>query len=101
MSDPADQTVRRVTLDGEYDIARLAELRAALLDAHDGEHRVEVDMARVTFLDSTSLSALLEARNALLERNATLIVTDASPTARRLFDITGTDEVLGLGPPKP
>lgn len=55
-----------IRLGGDLDLYNADAVRAALADAAAGNPgRVVVDLSRVTFLDSTALGVLLEARAAL------------------------------------
>jgi len=90
-------SVLHVALSGEFDIARTLELRDAVLTPLADQSAVVVDLSGVTFFDSTSLRSLLEVRKALLARGATITLTNPHPNIARLFRITGTDAVFGLG----
>lgn len=55
-----------VRLTGELDLYNVDEVRSALADAAtEGPECVVVDLSQVTFLDSTALGVLVEARAAL------------------------------------
>jgi len=99
-SDPVDAQmdggVTSVTVRGDFD-ALIADrfVNAALL----GNGPVEVDLGAVTFLDSAGLSAMAQVVAALEGEDRRLRVVDASSIARRVIDICGMEELLGLGPP--
>jgi anti-sigma B factor antagonist len=86
----------RIDLTGELDISRAAELRDGILTRHSGEEHVIVDLAEVTFIDSSALRALLNASTALADRAAVLTIARPSPAATRLLQITGMTEFFGL-----
>jgi len=86
-SDPL-RTVVQVR--GEHDIATRAHLsatiaRAAQLDDAD----ILVDLSDVTFMDASTIGALVVARNSLRARARSLSVRAPSPRARRLLDLCG------------
>jgi anti-anti-sigma factor len=65
-----------VTLEGEWDLSRRYELRAQMTSAiertpKDGE--VYVDLTRTAFLDSMTLSVLLNARRRLEQKGGRII----------------------------
>jgi anti-sigma B factor antagonist len=97
--DETKASVCKVQLSGEYDIARTAELRDALLGTHTDERELVADLSTVTFMDSTALRSLLEVRAELERRGATLRLINPGPTVVRLLDITGTGQILGLESP--
>jgi len=94
--DETKASVRIVQLSGEYDIARTAELRDALLGAHTEQRDVIADLTGVTFMDSTALRSLLEVRAELDRRGSRLRLTNPGLPVVRLLEITGTTEILGL-----
>jgi anti-anti-sigma factor len=96
-----DVSLRTVTLSGEYDLARAAELRDDVLDEHDDQTQVVIDLTDVTFIDSSALRALLDVRNELDRRGATMAMTNPQPSVARVFDITAMGPILGLETPEP
>ena len=82
-------------LSGEQDIATRAELRNVLaseFDADDGD--VIVDLAGVTFIDGSTLGALIHARRRMSERNRWLTVRAPSRSAQRLLELCGLTGLL-------
>ena len=77
-----------VVLTGEFDIARTAEMRDALLEAAHTSDPVVADLSGVTFFDSSALRALLDVRSILADRGQTIRLHDPSPIVRRLLDLT-------------
>lgn len=53
-----------------------------------------VDLAGVTFIDSTGLGALVRIRNIALEVNKEVTFRDPSPRVQKLFKLTGLDSVF-------
>jgi anti-sigma B factor antagonist len=81
-----------VEVAGELDIASAPKLVHELgtLEPCD----VTVDLARVTFIDSSGLRCLREAHERMQGDGSTLSVRGTSPIVRRAFEITGLDQVL-------
>ncbi|TML10675.1 MAG: STAS domain-containing protein [Actinobacteria bacterium] len=80
-----------VRLAGELDLYNTPVLREALLEyAARNPTRLVVDLAEVTFIDSTALGALIEARASLGSKDGFVL---ASPglEARRALEISGLD----------
>jgi anti-sigma B factor antagonist len=80
-----------VRLAGELDLYNAHIVRAALLEAAGaGPERLVVDLAEVTFLDSTALGVLIEARAKLPNRRAFLLASPAMEP-RRALEVSGLD----------
>lgn len=75
---------------GEIDAATCTILRDAI-DAHLSTDVVRLDMADVTFIDSTGLQVLAAARAV---RDVTLV--RPSDVVRRAVEITGLDRILSI-----
>lgn len=87
-----------VVVTGELDLStneRLHQHLGWLLS--DGATRaVELDLAGVSFMDSTSLATLVTAHRLATENDRTLRVVDASDAVRRLLETTGISALVGL-----
>ena len=80
-----------VSLAGELDLYNAHAVREELLgQAEQGPARLVVDLARVTFIDSTGLGVLIEARTRLRDAGAFLLASPGLET-RRALEISGLD----------
>jgi anti-sigma B factor antagonist len=80
-----------LSLAGELDLYNAEEVRGALLDACAGEPKVlVVDLEEVTFIDSTALGVLIEARTRMPNRRGFLLAAPGLET-RRALEISGLD----------
>jgi anti-sigma B factor antagonist len=80
-----------VSLAGELDLYNANEVRDALLAAcAEKPERLVVDLAGVTFIDSTALGVLIEARTRLPDRRGFLLAAPGLQTKRAL-EISGLD----------
>ena len=85
-----DAPVPTVRVGGELDSEVARTLRDHLdraIAAASGD--VLVDMAGVTFLDSTAVGELVRAHMALYQVGQSLVVADATPVVTRVFEISG------------
>ena len=91
---------RIVTLRGEVDAFTAPALRLDLEQLIESAivSTFVIDLAGVTFLDSSALGAFVGALRLLRERGATLRVVEPQGAAGRIFAHTGLDEVLDLYP---
>jgi anti-sigma B factor antagonist len=68
---------------------------ACILEALDTKPRsVTVDAQRVTFTDSSGLSALLRARGLAFVDQVAFRIKDPPPQLRRLLQVSGTEDLL-------
>ena len=92
---------RIVTLRGEIDAFTAPALRLDL-ERHIEEpaaiSTLVIDLAGVTFLDSSALGAIVGALRLLRARGATLRVVEPQGAAARIFAQTGLDAVIALYP---
>ena len=80
-----------VSLAGELDLYNAHAVREALLECCAEEpSRLVVDLSGVTFIDSTALGVLIEARTRLANRSGFLLAAPALETKRAL-EISGLD----------
>lgn len=80
-----------VELQGELDLYNSQLVRSALEQAANaGAARVVVDLARVTFVDSTAMGVLIEGRARLDDRGAFVLAAPAMET-RRALEVSGLD----------
>lgn len=109
MTDPTDDLVLEVTRDsgggrptvvvaaeGEIDTANNQRLEQVLASLAHGDADVVVDLSAVTFMDSSGLRALLTGQRAVLAAGRSFRIGDASDAVRRVLEITGLSDVLGL-----
>jgi anti-anti-sigma factor len=87
-----------ITADGEIDLHTEPLLSEALCTAlaHDSAHTVLVDLAAVTFLDSTGIHALVKAHRAAIDTNRTVRLCNPRPLVTRVLRITGLEQIFGL-----
>jgi anti-anti-sigma factor len=82
----------RVRPVGEIDLATAGQVARALRDAACAE--VVLDLSAVSFIDSSGIRMILEARDASLERGSRLSLLPGPPAVQRAFDITGLTALL-------
>lgn len=85
--------VHSVSLEGEYDLSRRDEL-AAVFGAVDSNGPAIIDMAQVTFVDSSFLYELVALRTRLKEWGVTL--RGVQPPIRRVFQITSLYRLFSI-----
>jgi len=83
---------------GEVDLAVSAALLDAIISAGStgGTCDLIVDLTEVTFLDSTGINALVDARNRLATESVRLRIENPTPFVAHVLDVVGVAEHLGL-----
>ncbi|MER5811834.1 STAS domain-containing protein [Streptomyces sp. NPDC002033] len=90
----SEGAVRIVVMAGEFDMDTSGELRTALDPEVDGIARFVLDVAGVTFVDSTALSLMLQPA-----LNRPVVLAGNVPhRLARLLEITGADQVFAFAP---
>jgi anti-sigma B factor antagonist len=78
-----------VKLAGELDLYNSAEVRDAIQQAGgESPGRLVADLSEVTFVDSTTLGALIEAQKGLPE-GTRMILAGPGPDVQRALDVSG------------
>jgi anti-sigma B factor antagonist len=83
-----------VTLTGECDLSAREHLTAILLDALSRSPAVFVDVADVTFLDSSGVHSLITAHHAAKAAGAHVYVVNAVGQVAAVLELTGVDALL-------
>jgi len=88
-----------VALEGELDLANADALGEVLQEVLDGKPvKLTVDLASLSFLDSTALRCLVRAAQAAAKVGCRLAVRNQTGIAARVLQLCGVDEVLADGP---
>jgi anti-sigma B factor antagonist len=88
-----------VAISGEVDVYSAPALKDKITElVGAGEHTLIVDLGNVTFLDSTGLGVLVEARTATAEAGGSLPLVCTQQRVLKLFTITGLDGVFSIQP---
>lgn len=96
---PSERHVELV-LSGEIDYATSMEFRAAMTAVLDGITTVViVDLAGVTFLDSTGVGTLVVARRICADVGVSLLIREVNPFVARLLGVVGVAGTLGVDVP--
>lgn len=92
-----DRTVVRVA--GEIDVYTAPQLREHLdHEIESGAHDLVVDLAGVTFMDSTGLGVLVGRLKQVRSNNGSMRLVCAQDRVIKVFLITGLDKVFEIHP---
>jgi anti-sigma B factor antagonist len=84
--------VTRIAIEGELSIFKVADLQQRLLDAISDGMEVEVDLSRVSEVDSAGIQLLVAAKREAAMRSKLLSFTGCNPAVFdiiKLFSLTG------------
>ncbi|HVS85115.1 MAG TPA: STAS domain-containing protein [Gaiellaceae bacterium] len=85
-----------VRLQGELDLYNADAVRAALLGCCEEQpDRLVIDLGEVSFIDSTALGVLIEARSRMENRRAFMLAAPGLET-RRALEISGLDRHFSI-----
>ena len=86
-----------IALEGEVDIYSAPQFKEALLTGiDDGATTIIVDLAHVTFIDSTALGVLVSGAKRVRPKNGHLDIVCVDENITRIFEITGLDRIFGI-----
>jgi anti-sigma B factor antagonist len=84
-----------VEVAGDLDCFTSPQLRSTLLDlAEDAPELVVLDLGHSTFVDSTALGVLVGGLKRLREAGGDMVLRSLTPTAVRLFQVTGMSKLF-------
>ena len=92
-----------VRLAGEHDLSSAEELAQALGELIAEQRSVVIDLAQATFVDSSILAALLDARERSAEAGLDLRLSmpdAAAPAVRRVVELTGLNDAVTTEEPE-
>ena len=91
--DEWDGEVAVLTVGGEIDMANVGALSEVLDDViRKDPERVIIDLAAVSYLDSTAIHAFVRARHHL-PGECSVVLRSPQPQAQRIFELTGLDSL--------
>lgn len=86
-----------VHLSGEIDAYTAPNLKETLIPLTQQKSRiVEVDLEKVSYMDSTGLGIFISALKSTKEHDSKLILVNIQERVLRLFKITGLDEIMDV-----
>jgi anti-anti-sigma factor len=83
-----------VRVAGDIDLSTADKLGEALEDAVGRSREVRVDLAEVTFLDSTGIRALVQGYRAAQGRGSQFYVVGAQQWVAKVLEVTGVGPLL-------
>ena len=85
-----------VALDGRIDTLTAPQLESELKPLLNGITELVLDFAQVAYLSSAGLRVLLATQKSMRTAGGSLMITNAVPAVREVFDITGFSDILTL-----
>jgi anti-sigma B factor antagonist len=95
--DEVDERTHVIAVSGEIHVSTAPEFSTRLNDAiGQGKTSVVLDLADVSFIDSTGLSVLLNGLRQVTHRGGRMAIVCTNPTVLRLFEITRLDTTFEI-----
>ncbi len=85
-----------VALDGRIDTLTAPQLESELKPLLNGISELVLDFAQVAYISSAGLRVLLATQKSMRGVGGSLMITNAVPAVREVFDITGFSDILTL-----
>jgi anti-sigma B factor antagonist len=90
------QGYHMVTLTGEIDLETSPRARHILLDTVDQSAKVLIDMASVTYIDSSGIATLVEAFQQAKKKGGQLAFICLNPAVVRVLSLARLDKVFAI-----
>lgn len=92
-----DRTAAVVRVRGEVDLRSSPELREKLLDLLNRPlKRVIIDLAQVSYIDSSGVGTLVELKRRLDRSDGRVVLVALQPRVRSVFEITRLDHFFAI-----
>jgi anti-anti-sigma factor len=86
----------RLSIEGELTIYRAAELKRALIEPLEQKVGLDVDLAKVTELDSAGVQLLLLSQRTAAANQVELRFLELSPAVKAVLELMGLSALLGV-----
>ena len=84
-----------ISLEGEWDMANAALLNEKTEQALDNDKHLILDLSRATFIDSSTLHALVKTHATASERGQRLVLQLATAAnVERILEVSGIDQLI-------
>ncbi len=98
ISESGDQDGVLVRLSGELDVVSAGQVNATLRRVLQAGQRLTVDLAEVTFIDSTGLAAIVKGPESDTERALLVLRPSRHEQPQRLLKLTNVSELFTFEP---
>lgn len=85
-----------VRLGGEVDLSWSQQVRRAVLDALGAGGQVAVDLAKVSYIDSSGIAALVEGFQSARGKGQTFVLVEASEAVLAVLRLARLDKVFAI-----
>ena len=96
INDSADTAI--IVLSGDIDLDTSSQVRAALLDCVSLKGTVIVDLAAVSYIDSTGVASLVEAFQIARKSETRFALAAVSEAAMRVLELARLNKVFSIYP---
>ncbi|KAF0232626.1 MAG: Stage II sporulation [Desulfovibrionaceae bacterium] len=92
-----DTAAGAAVIEGEVDFTNSLEVRQWLKDyCEQTQGEVKLDLAKLSYIDSSGLAILIEIRKLLKTQNRSVVIVAVSGQVQKLFTLTQIGELFGI-----
>lgn len=84
-----------VILEGRLDTTTAPQLEAQLQDALGSVTALKFDLGKLEYISSAGLRVLLASQK-IMNKQGTMVISNASPEVKEIFDVTGFSDILTI-----
>lgn len=82
-------------LEGRLDTTTAPDFEAKIKESLDGVSELVIDMKSLEYISSAGLRVLLSAQK-IMNKQGTMVVTNANDDVKEIFDVTGFSDILSI-----
>ena len=88
--------IKIVHLEGEIDMDVTDKARQTILPLIEAGNEVHLNLSKVSYMDSSGISVLIESHQKALEKNTKVIIKDVSKSVLKVIMMAKLEQILNL-----
>lgn len=88
--------ITTLEIEGRVDTMTSPQLQQAVLQAFQGAEKVVLDFAKVTYISSAGLRALLIGQKTAQSKHMSMVLTNVGETVKNVLDMVGFSSVMNI-----
>lgn len=91
----ANGNALKIILEGRLDTTTAPQLEAQLQDALGSVTDLKLDLEKLEYISSAGLRVLLASQK-IMNKQGTMVISNASAEVKEIFDVTGFSDILTI-----